>query len=82
MCDERSCFITCDLWQVAQSSTWVAFTSCPFPDFGLCTEWHVVHPRLRAACALPSHIACSERLWHVTQVSLTRPGAILVNFLM
>src|SRR5512141_2620846 len=82
MCELRSCFCTCGLWQVPQSSSWFALTSCPRSDFAECTEWQETQPRLRAACPLLSHIACSVLLWQVRHVSLTWRAGILLNFRM
>jgi hypothetical protein len=52
---------TLSLWQVPQSSIWVAVLSCFASDFGLWTLWHVVHARPRDSCWLPSHNACGPR---------------------
>src|SRR3954447_2271615 len=82
MCELRSCFCTCGLWHVPHSSIWFAFTSCPRSDFAEWTEWQETHPRLRAAWALLSHIACSVLLWQVRHVALTSRAGILLNFRM
>src|SRR5262245_56242575 len=58
----RSVFVTCTLWQVAQSAVSFAFTRCFSSDFPACTLWHVVHDRLRRSWALPSQPACSPLL--------------------
>ena len=41
-----------------------------FPLGGYGTLWHVVQATPRDSCWLPSHNACSPRLWHVVQVAL------------
>src|SRR5215467_6642189 len=46
---KRCSFATSVLWHVAQVSVIVAAFSCAYSDFGLWTEWHVMHDRLRAS---------------------------------
>ena len=57
----------------------LAAFNCAFSDFGLWTEWQVMHERLRASCVLPSHCVWFPRLWQVRQVADTSRGAILLK---
>src|ERR1035437_7055713 len=66
--DFRSFVASC-LWQLAQVSMTDFVLSWAWSDFGLCTEWHVVHERSRALCMLDCHCAWLPRLWQVKQVA-------------